>query len=112
MRGKTPKTPAGLCPLAAALWKQTLLDFDLEQHHVVLLEQACRALTAAEAARAAVERDGAFPLDRFKQPKAHPGLLEERNSRALFARLMRELGLDVQGATEPGRLPRLPGARL
>jgi hypothetical protein len=49
-------------------------------------------------------------VDRFQQPRARPEISIERDSRIAFARLVRELALDLAPPDEPGRPPRVGGA--
>lgn len=79
--------------------------FILEPHHVALLSAAASALDRAEEARELITSEGAYIHDRFKQRRAHPAVAVERDSRTLFARLVRELGFDVDAPLPPGRPP-------
>jgi len=75
---------------------------------VSLLSAAAEARDRAEAARAAIERDGQTIKDRFEQVKPHPLLAAERDARAQFIQAMRALNLDVEPLRDgPGR----PGGR-
>jgi len=85
-------------------------DFELEAHHIHLLTAACEALDRAEQARKTIAKDGPFFRNRHGERKAHPALSVERDNRALYARLIRELNLDVDSPDDP-RLPRIGGAR-
>jgi phage terminase small subunit len=82
-------------------------DYDLEPHHVRLLQAAAECWDRLQEARQAVERDGSYLPDRYGQLKPHPAIAVERDSRIAFARLLRELDLD--GTPEPD--PRLPRKR-
>jgi hypothetical protein len=81
-----------------------LREFDLDEHHVRLLTLAAEAWDRTQGAREAVALHGAVYEDRFGQPRAHPEVAIERDSRIAFARLLRELDLDG----EPGPDPRPP----
>ena len=70
-------------------------DFEVAEHHERLLSLAGEAFDRAQEAREALEVDGLFFRDRFGQPRAHPAAAVERDSRLAFARLLRELDLDV-----------------
>jgi|SRR5690349_17978313 phage terminase small subunit len=89
-------------------WLSVVRDFALEEHHIKLLTAACEAWDRAIQAREAVEAAGMFFTNRHHEIKPHPGLAVERDNRALFARLLRELNLDVETpAEEYSRVPRL-----
>ena len=81
-------------------WLNVVRDFALEEHHVKLLTAACEAWDRAIQAREAVETAGMFFTNRHSEIKPHPGLAVERDNRALFARLLRELNLDVETPSE------------
>ena len=88
-------------------WLSTVRNWQLEPHHVRILTLAAECWDRAQAARVQIDAEGMTHRDRFGQPKPHPLLQVERDSRLAFSRLVRELRLDE---TEPDdeRLPR-PG---
>jgi hypothetical protein len=65
-----------------------------------LLVEAMKSLDRAEQAREAVGAELTV-FARGGEPKAHPLLLVERDARAAFARLMRQLGLDDEPSAAP-----------
>lgn len=82
-------------------------EFDLEEHHVRLLTLAAEAHDRGTDARLKIADVGPYFENRFGEPRAHPAVAVERDSRIAFARLMRELDLD--GGPEPDpRPPRAP----
>jgi phage terminase small subunit len=89
-------------------WVAVVNDFDLEPHHARLLRLACEAWDAGQAARESLAMHGSTYTDRFGQPRARPEVAIERDSRISFARLVRELALDVAGPGD-ARPPRLAG---
>jgi phage terminase small subunit len=91
----TPRPPKGLTPAARRFWRETLAAFELEPHHLSLLEQACRTLGTIEEAEAAIARDGAYVSGRFGV-RSHPAAAVRDRNRIGFARLVRELGLDLE----------------
>ena len=94
---------------ATQIWFRSVLrDYAMEPHHVKLLTQACQAWDRAEAARQAIEQHGMVYQDRFNAPRARPEIAIERDSRLAFARLLRELCLDIEPPSEV-RLPRRAG---
>ena len=90
------KLPRELNTRGRKFWRQITTDFDLtEHHHFELLKQACFCLDRVETARKTLEKEGLFVLNRFNECREHPALKVEKDNRALFARLIRELGLDI-----------------
>ena len=89
-------------------WAQEILDgFELEGHHMKLLILACEALDRISEAREVIAKEGAYYRDRFGKPKTHPALAVEKDNKIIFARLMRELNLDIEPAGSMGRPPGL-----
>lgn len=84
-----------------------LEEFELEPHHLRLLELAGQAWDRCQEARRVLATDGAVVTDRWGQKKTHPACAIERDSMGSFARLMRELNLDV--APPDARPPVIPG---
>jgi hypothetical protein len=99
------KPPKGLRLASRRLWKATIAAYECEPHHLTILEAACRELDRAERAEEMICVDGGEYLsDRYGSPKAHPALAVARSSRLAAARLLRELGLDLDD--DAVRLPR------
>jgi P27 family predicted phage terminase small subunit len=88
-----PAPPAHLSPEAADWWRQTVAAYELEPHHLKILEAACDAWDRLVTARAEVLRDGST-IEGARGKKQHPAVAVERDSRTAFARLVRELDLD------------------
>ena len=85
-------------------------EYQLEPHHVSLLDQAAKCLDRIEAARAILDKNGVVVLDRFGCPKQHPAMNVELQNKITFSRLLRELNLDTEAPTE-SRPPRIGGSR-
>ena len=100
-----PQAPAHLASATAAWWRDVVATWDLDAHHVRLLTLAAEAFDRAVQAREILNKRGLTFMDRFRQPKPRPELAVERDSRIAFARLLRELDLDV---SEPGDEQRPP----
>ena len=88
----------------AAWFKQVVAEYNFDSHHYLLLTKACEAFDRSEEAREAIAKHGAIYEDRFGAPRARPEIAIERDSRLAFARLVRELGIDVAEPAET-RLP-------
>ena len=98
-KGKSIDT--GGLETATKKWVESVLrSWELEPHHIKLLLLAAQHWDRAQAARRLIEKDGATYLDRFGQPKVRPEVLIEKDSSICFARLLRELALDVEQPKE------------
>ena len=106
---KTTKGPKHLKASTRRWFAEVVKTYELEPHHVRLLQLAGEAWDRGEQARRALARAGLLFTDRFGQPRARPELAIERDSRIAFARLLRELGLDVSEPGESTRPPIIPG---
>ncbi len=86
--------PSHLSAHSKRFWQQISASWDLESHHLRILELACGALDRGEEARLAITRDGAYQpaRDGFKM---HPAISVERESSRTALRALRELGFDV-----------------
>ena len=100
------KAPAHLKAATRRWFDSVLADFDLESHHVRLLTLAAEAWDRGQGAREAVAEHGLTYVDRFGQPHARPEVAIERDARIAFARLLRELALDIDVPEEAPRAPR------
>jgi hypothetical protein len=101
--------PAHLRPDTASWWVSVAGDYALEAHHLRILTLAAEAWDRGVEAREAIARHGSVYVDRFAQPRARPEVAIERDSRIAFARLVRELALDVDSPDDAGRPPRIGG---
>lgn len=108
---KSRRAPQHLRPPTRRWWSSVTTDFELEDHHVRLLTLAAEAWDRCQQAREALDAEGLTYEDRFGAPRARPEIAIERDSRLAFARLLRELDLDVEGPAEPSRPPALRSNR-
>ena len=97
--------PKHLGRATKAWWRAVLDEYELEEHHVRLLTLAAQAWDRAEQARVILAEKGLTYEDRFEQPKSRPEIAIERDSRLAFARLLRELALDVEPPRDGHRPP-------
>lgn len=97
------RAPEHLQPETQRWWRAVARVYSLEAHHLRLLTLAAEAWDRAQEARERIAADGAYLTDRFGQLRAHPAVAVERDSRIGFARLVRELDLDVDPPAEPKR---------
>ena len=89
-------------------FRQIVSEYELESHHVRLLEMAGSVWDEYEAARKSVAQHGQIFVDRYNQPRERPEVGIARQARIAFARLVRELALDVEPPA-PTRPPRTGG---
>jgi phage terminase small subunit len=94
---------------SAAFFKRTVALFELDEHHLKLLTLACESFDRAVQARKLIEKDGLTFIDRHGSIKPHAAVAIEKDSRIAFARLVREIGMDV--ADSESRPPSLPANR-
>jgi phage terminase small subunit len=103
--------PRHLSPAAKRWFRAVSTLYELESHHFLLLTLACEAWDRCNAARRALDEEGTTYTDRHGQPRPRPEVAIERDSRIAFARLLRELDLDVNPPVEPKRPPPLQSNR-
>ena len=104
-----PSAPKHLRPETKRWWATIVGEFELEPHHLRLLQLAAEAWDRGQQAREAIDKEGAVYTDRFGQPTARPEVAIERDSRTSFARLLRELALDVAAPDQASRPPAIQG---
>ena len=104
MTDRKPKAPKHLAATTRRWWEQVATDYILESHHIRLLTLAGETWDRGVQARLAL-KGGLTYTDRFGCPRARPEIAVERDSRIGFARLVRELGLDVENPDD-ARPPR------
>jgi phage terminase small subunit len=104
---RTPRAPGHL-RTETRKWFGSILDsYELESHHIKLLTLAAECWDRIVQAREQIKLDGLFLRDRYGSMKAHPGVKVEIDNKITFARLIRELGFDIERGTESNRPPRL-----
>ncbi len=106
---KTQKTtiPSHLSAQSKDFFKWILSEYDLENHHLRLLRLACEAWDRGQEARKVIKDEGLTFNDRYGQPKPRPEVQIENQCRICFARLMREMQLDIEPPA--ARPPRIGG---
>lgn len=104
----TIRAPGHLREGTRRWWRGVIGEWQLEEHHRKLLTLAAESWDRCCEAREALAIEGLTFIDRFGQPHARPEIAIERDSRLAFARLLRELDLDIEA---PPGSPRPPGLR-
>jgi phage terminase small subunit len=101
-----PRPPQHLAPATRKWWSSVVAEFELQPHHLRLLTLACQAWDRGEQARAELEKLRTLVyVDEHKSWRPLPQVAIERDARIAFARLLRELGLDL-AAPDDSRIPR------
>ena len=94
--------PQHLSPESEVFYSHIAGNYELDLHHLKLLEASCDAWDRMIAARQIIDVAGSVVfLDRFSQPRPHPAVRIEQESRSQFMRLLREL--DLEGEPWPAK---------
>lgn len=112
MSKTNPKAPNHLSIPMRRWWTAVMREFDLDPQDVKLVTLAAEAHDRCTDARETIANAGTpYYTNRFGEPRAHPAVAIERDSRTSFARLLRELGLDAEPLSDDARLPRARGTK-
>lgn len=96
---KPPSAPRGLLTRGRAFWRTTVADFELDEHELRLLHEACRMLDTIDELDAQMKADGVMAAGSQGQPVLHPAVAERRQQQLALARLMATLNLDATDDT-------------
>ena len=102
------KPPKHLRPATKAWFSSVLAEYQLEPHDIRLLILAAESWDRCCEARELLSAHGLTFIDRYGSPRARPEAAIESQSRIAFARLCRELDLDVDPPAQGKRPPALP----
>jgi hypothetical protein len=72
-----------------------LADFELSEHEVTLLLEACRVADVCADLQGRVDREGTMTRTRLGEDRANPALVELRQQRILLTRLIVALRVPV-----------------
>jgi hypothetical protein len=86
------RVPTGLKAAGRNLWKSSTEEFELAQHELALLEEACRVRDRIRDLDKAVNDDGVM-LSSSQGARVHPAISESRQQRLALARLLVTLGI-------------------
>ena len=102
MAAETPKPPSGLRRSGRALWRAVLRDYELDEHETTILREACRTADSLDALQALLDSEGLM-ASTSQGPRVHPALVELRQQRVTFARLLTALRIpqgEADGRTQ------------
>lgn len=92
MPSKAPAPPAELRTSGRALWRAVLADYDLDAHERTILREACRTADALDGLQELLDTEGLMGQT-SQGPRVHPALVEARQQRMTFARLVAALAI-------------------
>lgn len=95
---KNDKTaPRHLSKEAKKIWKEILDEYAIsDAAGLRILRVACESFDRAQAARAAIDKNGMVFLDKNGQTKINPLIACERDSRAAFLSGLKNLNLSIE----------------
>ena len=108
IEGKKYPIPQHLATGTKNWFRQVLEEYDLEPHHVKLLTLAAEAWDRAAEAEKAIRKFGVlYKEPHSDKPRVNPCIKVKEQAEVIFARLIRELNLDIEPPKPPGRPPSL-----
>jgi phage terminase small subunit len=87
------KAPAHLSPTSKRWYLNITESYQLDSHHLLILQLAAEAFDRVQQARVILESEGII-LTTKSGTKPHPAVMVERDNRLAFARLVAQLQLD------------------
>ena len=108
IQGKNYAIPNHLETATKKWFREVLAEYDLEPHHVKLLTLAAEAWDRSAEAEKAIRKFGVLYKDPGSdKPKVNPCIKVKEQAEIIFARLLRELNLDIEPPKASGRPPSL-----
>ena len=99
---KIPEPSIKLHKVGKKFRRDVLKEYQItDTHDLRRLDLAAHCLDRIEHCQRVIDDEGPFIKDRFDQTKEHPACKTERDNKVLFARLVRELGLDLENPETP-----------
>lgn len=105
-----PTPPKGTKAAGRRLWASVADVYELEEHELALLVQACRTVDLLDALQAEVDAAGVTVLSPQGE-RTHPAVVELRQQRIALARLLAALRLP-QGAEDDRQASARPQRRV
>lgn len=103
----TTRVPSKLGSAGKKLWSAVTNDFELAEHELAQLEEACRVRDTIGVLRRQVDEDGTMILS-SQGARLHPGIAEIRAQQLTLARLLATLAVP---GLEDDALPASSGVR-
>jgi phage terminase small subunit len=108
---KPSKAPRHLSHDMKVWFDSVVATYQMEPHHLRLLQLACEAWDRASDARQEIGEIGMTFIDKHGSPHPVPQVGIERDARIAFARILRELDLDAEPPKSPSQPPSLRSIR-
>jgi P27 family predicted phage terminase small subunit len=102
-----PKAPRHLKASTRRWFEDVVSRWELDEHHVRLLTMAAECWERYQEARTVIATEGLTTRTRDGGAKRHPAVAIEAECRIAFARLIRELDLDLEEPADAKRPPQL-----
>jgi P27 family predicted phage terminase small subunit len=103
LKQKPIDAPAHLQPDTRAWWADVVARWQLEDHHVRLLTLMAEAWDRSNEAREQIQRDGLMVPTKAGGPRLHPCVKVKEQAEIAYARLLRELDLDLEAPPAASR---------
>lgn len=101
-----PRPPQGrFTSEARRLWRRVVSEWDFDDAALVVLERACEAFQRMREAQAQLAKDGSYYVDKSGNPRAHPALGVEKDSRTAMLNAIKMLGISLEPVGDVGRPP-------
>lgn len=89
------KTPSGLKAGGRKFWRSVTADYQLGEHELSLLLEACRTVDTLDALDAIVREEGVTNVSP-QGVRAHPALVERRQQQVTLAKLVASLRIPLE----------------
>lgn len=106
-----PEPPSGAGPRAAALWADVVGAWELDEHELILLDEAVRTVDMLDRLADIVAAEGEMVATVAGGTKMHPALVESRQLRIVLARLLAAVRIPDESSGTDGRAQRRVGVR-
>ncbi len=102
----TSKAPGHLSKEAKSWWDKFQNEYGVsDEAGLLLMQTAMEAFDRMKEAQGILANDGLMVKDRFDQPKSHPLLTTERDSRAQMMAAIKALNFDLEPLREAAGRP-------
>lgn len=96
--------PSGMKASGKKLWVAVTEDYELEEHELIILKEACRTADRLDELDKDMQGEPLVVVNQKGDETANPRIIEQRQQSLVFARLMASLKLpDEAGAVSSGR---------